>query len=200
VRISTALQKRIAMKIENEFLVRLSPQQIFATLLDVALVAGCVPGAELIESVSATTHRGRVAIRLGPVSMRFSGTVVIVEQDAQMLTGLLQASGNDEKGRGAARSSTRFHVVAAPDGARVMLITELALSGLAAQYGRASGIVASLANEIVDAFAENLSARIAAGHDTPVVAGKPLSAWTLLHAAIRRWLKRHATSKTVAVR
>jgi len=185
------------MKIENEFLVRLSPRRTFETLLDVALVASCVPGAELIESVSATTHRGRVAIRLGPISMRFSGTVVIVEQDAQMLTGLLQASGNDEKGRGAVRSSTRFHVTAAPDGARVVLTTELALSGLAAQYGRASGVIASLASEIVDTFAGNLSMRIAGGAEAS--SSKTLSAWSLLHSAFRRRLKRGASSKTAAV-
>jgi len=148
------------MLIENEFAVGLPPEKTFETLFDVELVASCVPGAELVESVSPTEHRGRVAVRLGPVSMRFAGIVSIVEQDPSALTGRIRAKGADEKGRGSALSTTEFRIEPAACGSHVLTKTELSLSGLAAQYGRASGVVRVLANELVAAFAGNLRARL----------------------------------------
>jgi uncharacterized protein len=148
------------MLIENEFVVGLPPEKTFETLFDVHVVASCVPGAELVESVSPTEHRGKVAVRLGPVSMRFGGVVSIVERDVAALTGRIQAKGADEKGRGSAQSTTEFKVEPVAGGSRVLAKTELSLSGLAAQYGRASGVVRVLANEIVTAFASNLRARL----------------------------------------
>jgi carbon monoxide dehydrogenase subunit G len=122
-----------------------------------------VPGAELVESVSPTEHRGKVTVRLGPVSMRFAGVVSIVERDLTALTGRIRAKGADEKGRGSALSTTEFKIEPVAGGSRVLTKTELSLSGLAAQYGRASGVVRVLANELVAAFAGNLRARL----DTP---------------------------------
>jgi len=151
------------MLIENEFAVGLPPEKTFETLFDVQFVASCVPGAELVESVSTTEHRGRVVVRLGPVSMRFAGIVSIVERDPSALTGRIQAKGADEKGRGSAQSTTEFKIEPVAGGSRVLTKTELSLSGLAAQYGRASGVVRALANELVAAFAGNLRARL----DTP---------------------------------
>jgi uncharacterized protein len=148
------------MLIENEFVVGLPPEKTFETLFDVQLVASCVPGAQLVESVSPTEHRGNVAVRLGPVSMRFTGVVSIVERNLAALTGRIQAKGADEKGRGSALSTTEFTIEPVVGGSRVLTKTELSLSGLAAQYGRASGVVRALANELVAAFAGNLRARL----------------------------------------
>jgi carbon monoxide dehydrogenase subunit G len=148
------------MLIENEFVVGLPPEKAFETLFDVQLVASCVPGAELVESISPTQHGGKVAVRLGPVSMRFAGVVSIVERDPTALTGRIQAKGADEKGRGSAQSTTEFKIEPVAGGSRVVTKTELSLSGLAAQYGRASGVVRVLANELVAAFAGNLRARL----------------------------------------
>jgi carbon monoxide dehydrogenase subunit G len=49
------------MLIENELVVGLPPEKTFETLFDVQLVASCVPGAELVESISPTEPRGRVS-------------------------------------------------------------------------------------------------------------------------------------------
>jgi carbon monoxide dehydrogenase subunit G len=156
------------MLIENEFVVGFPPEKAFETMFDVQLVASCVPGAELVESISPTQHRGKVAVRLGPVSMRFAGVVSIVERDPTALTGRIEAKGADEKGRGSAQATTEFKIQPLAGGSRVLTKTELSLSGLAAQYGRATGIVRALANELVAAFASNLRARL----DAPETASR----------------------------
>ena len=190
------------MLIENEFVVGFPPEKAFETLFDVQLVASCVPGAELVESISSTQHRGKVAVRLGPVSMRFAGVVSIVERDPATLTGRIQAKGADEKGRGSAQSTTEFKIEPIAGGSRVLTRTELSLSGLAAQYGRASGVVRVLANELVAAFAGNLRARLDArgavlrdgepGSVLPDQGAAPpaLSLFGLFWSAMKRFVRR----------
>jgi uncharacterized protein len=191
------------MLIENEFVVGFPPEKTFETLFDVQLVASCVPGAELLDSVSPTEHRGKVAVRLGPVKMCFGGLVSIVERDPAALTGRVQAKGADEKGRGSAQSTTEFKVEPVAGGSRVLIKTELSLSGLAAQYGRASGVVRVLASEIVAAFASNLRARLDAPGtvsqirepgrvqpDRGTAAASALSLFGFLWSAMRRRLQR----------
>ena len=176
------------MKIENEFMVAQPPDRAFETLFDVPLVASCVPGAELLDGIAPPVFRGRISVKLVPVAMRFGGTVTVVQRDPATRTGRLQAKGDDDKGRGSAHATTLFRIEAVPSGSRVLLTTELTLSGLAAQYGRASGVVRVLANEVVNAFATNLRRRLEAGPDQAAAAQpQALSAIGLVGAAAKRW-------------
>ena len=71
-------------------------------MLDVTKVAPCMPGAELTETVDDTTWKGKVAIKLGPVSMAFAGTVKMTERDDEAHHVVLKADGREQRGRGAA--------------------------------------------------------------------------------------------------
>jgi len=55
------------MQLENSFTVGAPPDRVFAYLLDVNKVVGCVPGAELSEVVDPTTFKGKVKIKVGPI-------------------------------------------------------------------------------------------------------------------------------------
>ena len=50
------------MQIENSFEVGAPPDKVYAFLLDVNRVVGCVPGAELSEVVDPNTFKGKVKI------------------------------------------------------------------------------------------------------------------------------------------
>ncbi|MBO0707686.1 MAG: carbon monoxide dehydrogenase, partial [Candidatus Dormibacteraeota bacterium] len=53
------------MEIENVFEVGAPPDRVYAFLLDVEHIVGCVPGAELVETVDDNTFKGRVRIKVG---------------------------------------------------------------------------------------------------------------------------------------
>ena len=159
------------MKLENKFEVPRSPDDTFATLLDVPQIVGCVPGAELISEEPDGVYKGRVSIRLGPVALKFNGSATIAESDPVARTALVRAKGSDQQGRGNAGATTRMQVLPADGGSLVVLETELQLSGLVAQYGRASGVIAAVSNEIVASFARSLRARIAGPAPAPVEGG-----------------------------
>lgn len=148
------------MKLENSFSVARPPAETWKILLDVPLIASCVPGAELLSADGDNRYRGKIAVRLGPVALSFKGIAELSDMDEERMTAALKANGMDEKGRGTAGSLSHINIEPIAEGSRVNIVTELQLSGSVAQYGRASGIINAVANEIVAAFAKNLRSRL----------------------------------------
>lgn len=142
-------------------------------LLDVPGIVPCVPGAELIADEGNDTYRGRVKAKLGPVSVEFQGKAQFVEIDADSHTARLKASGNEVKGRGNASAVVTFSLVPENKGTRTDIETDVNLAGAVAQYGRAQGVIAGVAQVLVDQFAANLKTRIAADADAPGADGTP---------------------------
>ena len=56
-----------------------------------------------------------------------------------------------------------FHIEPASIGAKVLVKTDLTLSGAVAQYGRASGMIEDVAQALIGQFARALEAQLAAG-------------------------------------
>lgn len=150
------------MEFENSFEVPLPPDRAWAVLLDIPSMVRCMPGAELVEIVDDKTFKGKVTVRLGPVTMNFAGAVNFTEMDPANHRAVANARGNDAKGRGTASAVVQFGLVASEQGSRVTIRTSLSLTGSVAQYGRASGVIKELANQITAEFAQRLRAQIEA--------------------------------------
>jgi uncharacterized protein len=150
------------LEFDNSFEVPLRPAEAWPLLLDMRRLVPCLPGAELTEVVDANTYKGRIAVRLGPVALTFAGTVKLEEIDSTNHTARVKAQGSDAKGRGGANAAASFCLEPAASGSKVLVHTDLALSGAVAQYGRGVGIIQATAAQIVNEFAKNLRAEIAA--------------------------------------
>ncbi len=90
------------MIINNEFGVAAPVDTVWAYMLDVPNLAPCLPGAELVGDDGDGTYQGKVAARLGPVKLNFSGTAKIVEADEAAHRLVLHAAGSEDKGKGTA--------------------------------------------------------------------------------------------------
>jgi carbon monoxide dehydrogenase subunit G len=150
------------MEFDNSFEVPLPPGEAWAVLMDIRRIAPCMPGAELTDVVDEHTYKGRIGVRLGPVALTFAGTVRFEEIDAAAHAARVAAQGSDAKGRGAANAVASFRLEPAGGGTRVLVHTNLALSGAVAQYGRGVGIIQLTAAQIVTQFANNLKVHLAA--------------------------------------
>ncbi len=144
------------MIISNSFDIPLPPDQARPLLMDVPRIAPCLPGAELLEALPDNAYKGKVSVRLGPVSLAFAGTAKFEHIDAVARTARLKAQGADQKGRGSAAAKVVFALVAVDGGTRVNVETDLNLSGAVAQYGRAAGMLQEVAQQIIGQFARNL--------------------------------------------
>lgn len=147
------------MLITNDFEVTHPVDTVWAFFNDIPQVAKCLPGTELTADLGNDTYQGRVAIRMGPVRMQFTGTAQIKERDAAARRIVVDASGADEAGRGQAAMLLTATLAATPrGGTRVNASLDLQLSGAAAQFGR--GMVSDVTAVLLRDFGTNLQARV----------------------------------------
>jgi carbon monoxide dehydrogenase subunit G len=151
------------VEFDNSFEVPLPPAEAWAVLTDIRRIAPCMPGAELTDVVDERTYKGKIAVRLGPVALAFAGTVQFEEMDAVARRARVKAQGSDAKGRGGANASASFRLEPAGAGTKVLVHTDLALSGSVAQYGRGAGMIQATAAQIMGQFADNLKAQLGEG-------------------------------------
>ncbi|HEV7466113.1 MAG TPA: SRPBCC family protein [Candidatus Dormibacteraeota bacterium] len=147
------------MHIENTFAVDAPADRVFAFLLDVNSVLGCVPGAELSEIVDDGTFRGRVRIRVGRVSVVYQGTGHVVSRDDSARTAVLEAEGREAGGSGSARAVITVTVGERGEGAEVLMVTELAVVGRGTQTGH--GMVEEVSRSLLGQMAACIGARLA---------------------------------------
>jgi uncharacterized protein len=149
------------MEFDNAFEVPLPPEQAWPVLMDIPRIAPCMPGAQLTEVVDDRTYKGNIAVRLGPVALTFAGTVIFEEIDNANRTARVRAQGNDAKGRGSAQAAATFRLEPSATGSKVLVHTDLTLSGAVAQYGRGVGMIQATASALMNQFAKNLKKQLA---------------------------------------
>lgn len=195
------------MEIENEFTVPAPIDHVWDYLLDVERVAPCMPGAELTEVVDDHTWKGKVNMKLGPVSLAFAGTVSMQERDDDARRVMLVAKGMEQKGKGAANASVTSWLEQGDGVTNVKMQADIHLTGTVAQLSR--GLLPEVSRKLTAEFAECLhrsmeaaevmatgSADLAAavGGQEPPAQAKPIKGIRLgiaaIWAAIARFFRR----------
>ena len=172
------------MQIKNNFEVPLGNEETWVVLQDIPLVAPCMPSAEYLGMTDdGLTPKIRISVKLGPVALVFAGTAKIDELDTAQKRALVKAQGSDTKGRGGASAAITFTLTPTDTGTRVDVVTDVALSGSVAQYGRGAGIIQGVSTQLVNQFASNLRSLILKD-SPPAEASKPISGATLIGKAM----------------
>lgn len=159
------------MRLEQSFEVEAPPDRAWALLTDVPRVVPCMPGAELTEVVGENSFKATLHVKLGPISLQFGADVTRETMDGATRTTRLAAQARELKGRGSAQATIESSLEPSGAGTRVTVVTDLALQGAVAQYGR--GVIADVSNQLVARFAACLADQLrepAAGSGTPAAA------------------------------
>jgi carbon monoxide dehydrogenase subunit G len=145
------------VQLEHQFTVPAPPEVVWAAVVDPARVAPCMPGATLTE-VDGSEFAGSVKVKLGPVSLLYKGSGQFVEIDEQSRRVVIKASGKDSRGNGTASATVTVTLKA--DGANThgTVVTDLAITGKPAQFGR--GMISEVGGKILDTFAAALAAQL----------------------------------------
>jgi len=146
------------MLIKNEFEVAEPVEKVWQFFENIPQVAACLPGASLTEDLGDEKYKGTVAVRMGPVRLRFAGTADITERDEAAKRVVVHASGADEQGRGQANMVVTATLTRAGRGTKVGVTQDLQLSGAAAQYGR--GMISDVTAVLMRDFSANMQNRI----------------------------------------
>lgn len=182
------------MKLRNEFVVAAPLDRTWATMLDVPRVASALPGAT-IEPGAGGEHRGRLKVKIGPVSAEYAGTAQLedVDEDAHVASFRVQGSGS----QGTA-SATITSTVDEVDGAtRVIVETDLRVTGRAAAFGR--GLMEDVSERMLAEFARRLEAEIVSPSSAAAAPRDESESFDLGGAAWEPFVRRYALPALLAL-
>jgi uncharacterized protein len=143
------------MQFDNSFSVPKPIDEVWATMLDLERVIPCVPNARVLEKKDDKSVTAEIKIRLGLMSMDYSGPAEIVERDDAARRAVLSASAREARGQGNARAKVEIQLTEAGDGTDATLHSDVNVTGRAAAMGE--GVIAGVTEGMINEFSENLA-------------------------------------------
>jgi uncharacterized protein len=148
------------VELTHEFTVPASVEDAWAAFNDLERITPCFPGAAL-TSFDGETFAGGVKVKLGPISMQYTGTGTFLERDEVAHRAVIEAKGKDKRGNGTAAATVTAELVDAGDSrTNVRVRTDLSVTGKPAQFGR--GVMQDVSDKLLGQFATCLESRLAA--------------------------------------
>jgi uncharacterized protein len=159
------------VQLENSFTVPAGVDEAWGVLLDVERVAPCMPGATLTGH-EGDNFQGTVKVKVGPIAVTYRGTAQFVERNDAAHTVKIDAKGRETRGSGTANATISCTLTSEGTGTKVDVVTDLAITGKPAQFGR--GVIGEVAGKVITQFADALAEEISSG--TPTAAAAPAAA------------------------
>ena len=149
------------MQINSTFAVVAPIDTVWETIMDFERVAGCVPGAKILNKLSDDAYQVGMTVKLGPVNMQYKGLLNVVERNAAEHRAVLGGKAQETRGQGTAEATVTLQLTEEAGGTtRGTVNADLSLSGKAAAMGK--GVIGSVTEQMMTLFASNLQAMITA--------------------------------------
>jgi len=142
----------MAVELDHAFTTARPIDESYATILDLQRVVPCVEGGSVLETIDPGSVRAEIKVRMGAMSMTFTGTVEIVEQDAAAHRVLMRVKSKEAGGQGFANADVTF---ALADGGGT-IHTNAQITGKAASMGE--GVMVGVLDALIADFSGKLAA------------------------------------------
>jgi uncharacterized protein len=120
-------------------------------ILDLDRVIPCVEGGRVIERTGPDSANAEIKVKMGAMSMTFTGTVTVIAQDDAEHRAVLQVKSKEAGGQGHANADVTF---ALSDGGGT-IHTAAQITGKAASMGE--GVVVSVLDALIRDFTGKLA-------------------------------------------
>ena len=124
-------------------------------MVDLERVIPAVPGASILEKTGDDAVKAEVKIKLGSMSMNYSGPAEVVEKDDAAHRAVMTAEAKEAGGQGNAEARVTMELSEQGDGTEVSLHSVINVTGKAAQMGE--GAIAAVTEGMIKEFSENLA-------------------------------------------
>jgi len=141
----------MAVELDHTFTTERTLDDSYATILDLERVVPCVEGASVLERTGPDSVRAEIKVKMGAMSMTFTGTLDITEQDPAAHRIVLTVKSKEAGGQGFANATIAFDLT--EGGGNIH--TNAQITGKAASMGE--GVVIGVLDALVKDFAGKLS-------------------------------------------
>ncbi|HLG08175.1 MAG TPA: SRPBCC family protein [Gaiellaceae bacterium] len=141
----------MAVELDHSFSTAKPIDESYAAILDLERLVPCVEGGNVLEKTGPDSVRAEIKVKLGAMSMSFTGTVEIVEQDAAAHRMVMSVKSREAGGQGHANANV---AIALSDGGGT-IHTNAQITGTAASMGE--GVVAGVLDALIKDFAGKLA-------------------------------------------
>mgnify|MGYP003701420395 CR=1 FL=1 len=139
------------VELDHPFTMAKPIDETWDTILDLERLVPCVEGGSVIEKTGPESVKAQIKVKMGAMSMRFTGTVSVIEQDPQSHRAVMQVKSREAGGQGHANAEVVFTL--ADGGGKVH--TAAQITGKAASMGE--GVVTTVLDALITDFTQRLA-------------------------------------------
>lgn len=139
------------VELDHSFTTAKPIDESWNSILDLGRLISCVQGGRMVEQVDPETVKAQIDVKMGAMSMKFTGTVSIVERDDAAHRAVMRVKSREAGGQGHANADVTF--VLSDGGGDVH--TAAQITGKAASMGE--GVVSSVLDALINDFTGKLA-------------------------------------------
>ena len=141
----------MAVILEHPFTTGKPADESYATILDLERVVPCVEGGRVLETTGADSVQAEIAVKMGAMSLTFTGTVEIAEKDPDAHRVVMTVKSREAGGQGHANADVVFQLA---DGGGT-IHTKAQITGKAASMGE--GVMVGVLDALITDFSGKLA-------------------------------------------
>ena len=148
------------MRFENQATLSASKDAVWTFLMDVPKAATCVPGAEDVKQLeSDARYSGIMKVRVGPISLSLSGTVLVEERDEAAGRATMSALASDRRVGGAVNAKVTMTVTeVGPGQTHLSVVTDANVLGKLGEFGQP--VIRKKSEQIMQQFVANVQKQL----------------------------------------
>jgi carbon monoxide dehydrogenase subunit G len=139
------------VELDHSFSTGRPVDETWDAILNLERLIPCVEGGRVLERTGPDSVRAEIKVKMGAMSMTFTGTVEVVQQDDAEHRAVMQVKAREAGGQGHANADVTFAVA---DGGGT-IHTAAQITGKAASMGE--GVVVSVLDALIKDFTERLA-------------------------------------------
>ena len=166
---------------DKEFQVKSDVESMWKLLSDPAKVVVCVPGAQLTEVVDEVNFKGKISVKIGPVTSKFNGDAKFDKLDADAREMVLSGAGTDTGGKGSASMIMSLALSEFEGGTLVKSSMKLSVTGKLAQFG--ARMIVAVNNKLFNQFTQSFTQMVETGESATGTEAAPVDGLQLAGSA-----------------
>lgn len=146
------------MEVKAEKILKLNqdPDMIWKCMIDPSFMVKSVPGAELTEQLDERNFKGKISIKIGPVTAKFNGEAEFTKLEEADYELTMEGKGLDTSGKGGANMTMNIKLSTLEEGGTEMQSSmSLSITGRLAQFG--ARMIVAVNNKMFDQWATSFT-------------------------------------------